>query len=83
MEIPARKHYEVARISGLEPPVTPTGTNTPKPVRPDTKIDKGPKEEGKDQRQTGLGQVPLQLDDRGGDVRMRAGQESQKGQENA
>jgi hypothetical protein len=35
--------HEVGRISGLEPPVKPTGTNTPKPVRPDTKIDKGPK----------------------------------------
>jgi streptogramin lyase len=42
MEIPGET-YEVARISGLEPPIKPTATNTPAPVRPDTKIDKGPK----------------------------------------
>jgi hypothetical protein len=46
MEIPAST-YEVARISGLEPPAKPTGTNTPQPVRPETKIDKGPKKKVK------------------------------------
>jgi streptogramin lyase len=40
MEIPGET-YEVARISGLEPPVKPGGGS--KPTAPDTKIDKGPK----------------------------------------
>jgi streptogramin lyase len=49
MEIPGET-YEVARISGLEPPAKPTTTNTPKPVRPDTRIDKGPKKKVKTKR---------------------------------
>jgi streptogramin lyase len=42
--------YEVGKISGLEPPVNPTGTNTPRPVRPDTRIDKGPKKKVRTKR---------------------------------
>jgi streptogramin lyase len=37
------ENYEVARISGLEPPVKPIPTGLPGSLRPDTKIDKGPK----------------------------------------
>jgi sugar lactone lactonase YvrE len=47
MEIPGEEVDEIARISGLEPPAKPTSTNTPKPVRPETKIDKGPKKKVK------------------------------------
>jgi virginiamycin B lyase len=35
--------YEVGKISGLEPPVKPIPTGLPGSLRPDTKIDKGPK----------------------------------------
>jgi hypothetical protein len=43
MEIPGENTVEVARISGLEPPVKPgPGGGGPKPA-PDTKISKGPK----------------------------------------
>jgi streptogramin lyase len=44
MEIPGENVYEVARVSGLEPP--PTGGG-PKPSAPDTKITKGPKKKVK------------------------------------
>jgi streptogramin lyase len=40
MEIPTET-YEVARISGLEPPVKPAGQG--QPIAPDTRIDKGPR----------------------------------------
>lgn len=45
MEIPGVPPvYEVARISGLEPPVKPAGGGEkPKPTAPETKISKGPK----------------------------------------
>ena len=48
MEIPGSV-YEVARISGLEPPsVPPDGApKTPAPAPPETKIDKGPKKKVK------------------------------------
>jgi len=42
MEIPGET-YEVARISGLEPPSIPTGDGAKPGAAPETKIDKGPK----------------------------------------
>jgi streptogramin lyase len=42
MEIPGET-YEVARISGLEPPVKQIDSPVPGPQRPETRIDKGPK----------------------------------------
>ena len=42
MEIPGET-YEVARISGLEPPVKPSGDGKPPATAPETTIDKGPK----------------------------------------
>lgn len=43
MEIPGESIYEVARISGLEPPVKPGGDGKPPATAPETTIDKGPK----------------------------------------
>ena len=42
MEIPGENVYEVARVSGLEPPVVPISGGKPK-APPETKIVKGPK----------------------------------------
>jgi hypothetical protein len=43
MDIPGENTYEVARISGLEPPSTPTGGGSKSTPAPETTIDKGPK----------------------------------------
>jgi streptogramin lyase len=43
MEIPGENTYEVARISGLEPPAVPISGTPPKAKPPETKISKGPK----------------------------------------
>ena len=45
MEIPGENVYEVARISGLEPPVE--AISNPSPAAPQTKIAKGPKKKVK------------------------------------
>jgi streptogramin lyase len=47
MEIPGEEVDEIARISGLEPPVKPGGGEKPKPTAPETKISKGPKKKVK------------------------------------
>ena len=43
MEVPGENVYEVARVSGLEPPVKPGGDGKPPATAPETTIDKGPK----------------------------------------
>ena len=43
MEVPGENEYEVARITGLEPPKAPGGGGEAKPTAPETTISKGPK----------------------------------------
>ena len=86
MEIPGEEVDEIARISGLEPPSTPTGGGRQIRWRhrPGDEDRQRPEEEGDDEGQTRLGDLPLQLDDRRRGLRMRPGQKApQKSEKNA
>ena len=80
MEIPGEEVDEIARISGLEPPSTPTGGVRQIRWRHragDDDLERA-EEEGDDQRQEGPGHLPLQLERRRRYLRMRPGQEGPK-----